>query len=79
MFNSLPACNFFCHLLIIFANSLEPDQACQNVGPDLDPNCMTERIFEKVDFGKKISRQQTSVKNYPACTESITSLSLIMV
>ena len=28
----------FCHLLIAFANSLDPDQEGQNVGPDLDPN-----------------------------------------
>ena len=27
-------------LLITFANSLDPDQAQQNVGPDLDPNCL---------------------------------------
>ena len=26
----------FCHLLIIFTNSLDPDQDRQNVGPDLD-------------------------------------------
>ena len=25
------------------ANSLDPDQARQNVGPDLDPNCLTHR------------------------------------
>ena len=30
-----------CHLLITFVNSLDPDQARQNVGPDLDPNCLT--------------------------------------
>ena len=24
-----------------FANRLDPDQARQNVGPDLDPNCLT--------------------------------------
>ena len=24
-----------------FANSLQSDQARQNVGPDLDPNCLT--------------------------------------
>ena len=30
-----------CRLLIIFANSLDPDQAQQNVGPDLDPNYLT--------------------------------------
>ena len=28
-------------LLITIANSLDPDQARQNVGPDLDPNCLT--------------------------------------
>ena len=28
-------------LLITFANSLDPDEARQNVGPDLDPNCLT--------------------------------------
>ena len=27
------------YLQISFANSLDPDQARQNVGPDLDPNC----------------------------------------
>ena len=41
---------YFCRLLITFANSLDPDQAPQNVGPDLDPNCydtdgIPERIF----------------------------------
>ena len=28
-------------LLITFANSLDPDQARQNVWPDLDPSCLT--------------------------------------
>ena len=28
------------HLLVIFANSLDPDQDRHNVGPDLDPNCL---------------------------------------
>ena len=31
----------FFRLLIIFANSLDPDQAGQNIGPDLDPNRFT--------------------------------------
>ena len=38
---SLPASGDYCHLLITFANSLDSDQARQNVGPDLDPNCLT--------------------------------------
>ena len=29
------------HLLMAFANSLDPDQARQNVGPDPGPNCRT--------------------------------------
>ena len=41
VFNSLPASGDFCHLLITFANSLDPDQARQNVGPDLDHNRLT--------------------------------------
>ena len=32
VFNSLPTSGDFCHLLITFANSLDPDQARQNVG-----------------------------------------------
>ena len=40
VFNSLPARGDSCCLLITFANSLDPDQARQNVGPDLDPNCL---------------------------------------
>ena len=32
---------YYSCLLISFANSLDPDQARQNVGPDLDPNCLT--------------------------------------
>ena len=27
-------------MLITFANSLDPDQARQSAGPDLDPNCL---------------------------------------
>ena len=31
----------FRHLLITFANSLDPDQDRGTVGPDLDSNCLT--------------------------------------
>ena len=41
VFDSLPARGNFCCLMITFVNSLDPDQARQNVGPDLDPNCLT--------------------------------------
>ena len=37
----LPASGEFCLLLLIFANSLDPDQAGENVAPDQDPNCFT--------------------------------------
>ena len=36
----LASCNFR-HLLITFANSLDPDLDRQNVCGDLDPNCLT--------------------------------------
>ena len=43
-----------CCLLITFANSLDQNQAWQNIGPDLDPNCFSLMVFlkEKVDFDK---------------------------
>ena len=28
-------------VLITFANNLDPDQDRRNVGPDMDPNCLT--------------------------------------
>ena len=39
--NSFSASGEFCCLLMIFSNSLDPDQSRQNVGPDLDPNYLT--------------------------------------
>ena len=41
LINFLPASGDFCHLLITFVNNLDQDQAQQNVGPDLDLNCLT--------------------------------------
>ena len=47
--NSLLARGDFRCLLITFANRLDPDQAQQNVGPDLDPNCLTpEFVLKKI-------------------------------
>ena len=40
--------SFDCCLLITIANSLDPDQARQNVLPDLGPNCLTLMAFLKV-------------------------------
>ena len=39
--NFFLASNNFCNLLITFVNSLDPVQERQNVGPDLDSNCLT--------------------------------------
>ena len=53
----------FCHLLIAFANSLDPDLVRQNVSSDLNLNSLTlieflKELFEKVNFEKKVSRGQ---------------------
>ena len=48
-------------MLIIFANSLDPDQDRQKLGPDLDPNCLNSLLellkyfFEKVN-SEKVNR-----------------------
>ena len=51
--NSFPASGDLCCLLITFANSLDPDQARQNVGPDLDPNFLTLWWYSWKFFFKK--------------------------
>ena len=45
VFKSLPTRVDFCCLLITFANSLDPDQARQNVRPNLDLNCLTSGLY----------------------------------
>ena len=59
-------------LLITFANSLDPDQDRQNVGPDLDPNFLTlwqcsGSIFLKKLIWKTSVDNNKSMKNYPTC------------
>ena len=72
MFNSFLASGDLCHLLSTFANSLDPDQDRHNVGPDLDSNGLTRKVFlnkffEKVNFEKKKSADdKKSIQNYPA-------------
>ena len=56
----------FCRL-ITFANSLDPVQSQHLVGPDLDPNCLTqmvflEELFELDDFGEKKLRRSNAKK-----------------
>ena len=59
-----------CRLLITFANSLDPDQDQQNVGPDLDLSCLCRtHFFEKVNFEKQSADDKENMKNYPACKE----------
>ena len=41
LWNPFLASGDLCRLLVVFANSLDPDQDQQNVSPDLDPNCLT--------------------------------------
>ena len=53
--NSFPASGDFCRLLITFANSLDLDQARQNVGPDLDPNCLTLWWYSRKIFFKNVN------------------------
>ena len=52
--NSFHAKGNFCHLLITFANSLDPDQEWQKVGPDLDSNCLTLCKYSRKIFLEKI-------------------------
>ena len=51
VFNSLPPRVDFCCLLITFANSLDQDQASQDIGPDL-PNCLIPGWHEKIQHPK---------------------------
>ena len=41
-----------------FANSLDPDQTRQNVGPDLDLNCLTLMVFMKKLMKKKNKQEK---------------------
>ena len=63
----LPASSKFCYLLMIFANSLDPDQAGQSGSMLFD----TPMLFPKEYFEKKNveNERQKNMKNYPACKE----------
>ena len=63
-----------CHVLVAFANSLDSDQAWQNVRPDLDPNCLTIWWYSCTNFvwkswfwQKKADTKR--MQNIPAFTE----------
>ena len=59
----------------MFENSLDPDQAEQNIGPDFVPICLTqcgipEIHFEKIDvLEKKVDEK--ACRNYLACKERV--------
>ena len=66
---------YYGRLLITLANSLDPDQTRQNVGPALDPSCLILMLFPKEYFGKNnnknviwnnICREQKIMEHYPA-------------
>ena len=48
--------NYYC-LLINFTNSLEPDQARQNVGPDLDQTVWQSDLFPETIIEKKLIKK----------------------
>ena len=50
--NSLSASGDFCHVLVTFADNLDPDQARHIVGSHLDPNCFTLGWFSLFFFLK---------------------------
>ena len=55
---------------LTIANSLDPDQARQYVGLDLDPNCLMldgylNEIFDKDHFEKKKYEQTTNHEEFP--------------
>ena len=63
---------YYCHLLITFANSLDPDQDQKNFGSDLAPNPSTllkvflKEFFKKVDFKKNSAdHKKKSMQNFP--------------
>ena len=58
----------YCRLLVIFAKRLDPDQARQIVGADLDLNCLMvflKYFFEKADFerSKEEGKYQESIQS----------------
>ena len=58
--NSFPTSGNFCHLLITFANSLDPDKARQNIGPDLDSNCLTFWWYSWKNFWKNLLKKKST-------------------
>ena len=65
IFNSLDAFSFN---TIRVSNSLDPDQARQNVGPDLDPNGLQRLSADKKSFasGQELNTEQLLDTTFPS-------------
>ena len=50
----------FCHLLITFVNSSDPDQHRENIGPGLDPHHLTLVVFLNFFFFLKLVLKKAS-------------------
>ena len=53
-------------LLIIFGNSLDPDQARQDVGPDLDLNCLDTDCTPERTFRKGLILKESADNQQPS-------------
>ena len=62
-FNFLIASDGFCSISLTFGNSLGSDQARQNVGPDLDPNCLILIVFLKLFILNKEEKYLQTTNN----------------
>ena len=64
IFHSLDAFSFN---IIRVSDSLDPDQARQNVGPDLDPNCLQRLSADKKVLlaGKELNTEQLLDTTFP--------------
>ena len=70
----------FCHLLIGFANRLDPDQDWLNVCPDLDPNSLTlvfQNVFLKKAYFEKKQQQQLKPKMWKSTQHAKSYVTII--
>ena len=50
---------------MLSANSVDPDQDQQNVGPDLDPNCLALSRYSCMNFSKKLILKKNQHEKLP--------------
>ena len=62
--NSFLVSSDFCQLLITFVNSLDPNQDQQNIGPDMDQNCLTCWKFTTISPPPPPPHTHTHTKGY---------------